>query len=54
MKLSKVKRIVLNHEEMRIARADTGIDVRTWIGVDMAMYPVHELVVTPMLLARIW
>lgn len=54
MKLSKVKKLVLNYEQLRIARADTGIDVQTWIGVDMAMYPVHELVVTPMLMARIW
>lgn len=54
MKLSKVKRIVLNYERLCITRADTGIDVRTWIGVDQAMYPVHELVVTPALMARIW
>ena len=54
MKLSKVKRVVLNHKSLCVARADTGIDVQTWIGCDMAMYPVHELVITPELAARIW
>ena len=54
MKLSKVKRVVLNHKSLCVARADTEIDVQTWIGCDMAMYPVHELVITPELAARIW
>lgn len=54
MKLSKVKKVVLNHQKLCVARANTGIDVQTWVGVDMAMYPVHELVITPMLAARIW
>ncbi len=54
MKLSKVKRVVLRHNSLCVARADTGIDVQTWIGCDMAMYPVHELVITPELAARIW
>lgn len=54
MKLSKVKKVVLNHGSLCVARANTGIDVQTWIGCEMALYPVHELVVTPMLAARIW
>lgn len=54
MKLSKVKRVVLNNGSLCVARAQTGIDVQTWVGCDMAMYPVHELYVTPSLVATIW
>ena len=54
MKLSKVKKVVLNHGSLCVAKAETGLDVRTWVGCDMAMYPVHELYMTPALAARIW
>lgn len=54
MKLSKVKRVVLNYGSLCVARAETGLDVRTWVGCDMAMYPVHELYMTPALAATIW
>lgn len=54
MKLSKVKKVVLNHGSLCVAAADTGLDVRTWVGCDMGMYPVHELYMTPALAARIW
>lgn len=54
MKLSKVKKVVLNHGSLCVAKAETGLDVRTWVGCDMAMYPVHELYMTPALVARIW
>lgn len=54
MKLSKVKKVVLNHGSLCVAKAETGLDVRTWVGCDMAMYPVHELYMTPALISRIW
>lgn len=54
MRLSKVKRVALSEGDLFIAQADTGIDVRTWIGAGQAMYPVHELYMTPNLAARIW
>ena len=54
MKLSKVKKVVLNHGSLCVAKAETGLDVRTWVGCDMALYPVHELYMTPALAARIW
>ena len=54
MKLSKVKKVVLNHGALCVERAETGLDVRTWIGADDAMYPVHELYMTAVLAARIW
>ena len=54
MKLSKVKKVVLTSGTLCVAKADTGLDVRTWVGCDMAMYPVHSLYMTPMLAAQIW
>lgn len=54
MRLSKVKKIVLDSGTMAVLRANTGIDVQTWIGCDNVMYPVHEIVLTPQLAARIW
>lgn len=54
MKLSKVKKVVLNRGALCVANAETGIDVRTWIGTDDVMYPVHEIFMTAVLAARIW
>lgn len=45
---------MLDSGSLAVIRANTGIDVQTWVGSDTAMYPVHELVLTPQLAARIW
>lgn len=54
MKLSKVKKVCMNDEEIVIKRADTGLDVRTWIGTNWAQYPVRGLIMTAEMAERIW
>lgn len=54
MKLSRVKRVVLDHGNLAVCQAETGIDVCSWIGCDYAMYPVHGMRMTAMLAAKIW
>ena len=54
MKLSKVKKVCLDASEIIVKRADTGIDVRTWIGTNSALYPVRGLDMSAELAIRIW
>lgn len=54
MKLSRVKRICLDNEELVVKRAQSGLDVTTWIGTMSAMYPVHGIEMNARLAAQIW
>ena len=54
MKLSKVKKVCMDASEIIVKRADTGIDVRTWIGTNSALYPVRGLDMSAELAIRIW
>ncbi len=54
MKLSKVKKICIGKGTIICAQAETGIDVRSWIGTNDVMYPVHDLLMTAELACRIW
>ena len=54
MKLSKVKKVCMDASEIIVKRADTGIDVRTWIGTQSALYPVRGLDMSAELAIRIW
>lgn len=54
MKLSKVKKVCMDASEIIVKRADTGIDVRTWIGTNSALYPVRGLDMSAELATRIW
>ena len=54
MKLSKVKKICTGAETIIVKRAETGIDINTWIGVNSAMYPVRGMEMTAAMAIRIW
>ena len=55
MKLSKVKKICVDEEEIIVTRAGgAGIDTNYWIGVMSAMYPVHGMAITTGIAANIW
>lgn len=54
MKLSKVKRVCVDASEIIVKRADTGIDIRTWIGTNTALYPVRGMDIKAELAIKIW
>lgn len=54
MKLSKVKKVCLDAFDIIVKKADTGIDIRTWIGTCDAMYPVRGMEMSAELAIRIW
>ena len=54
MKLSKVKKVCLDAFDIIVKKADTGIDIRTWIGTCDAMYPVRGMEMSTELAIRIW
>ena len=43
MKLSKVKKVCMDAGQIIVKKADTGIDINTWIGTNNALYPVRGL-----------
>ena len=54
MKLSRVKRICLDHGELVVKRAQSGLDVSTWIGARHALFPVHGLEINLKMAINIW
>lgn len=54
MKLSRVKRVCMDHEELVVKQAESGLDVTTWIGARHALYPVHGLEMNLKLAIQIW
>lgn len=54
MKLSKVKKVCMDAGQIIVKKADTGIDINTWIGTNDALYPVRGLTMNAGLAIRIW
>ena len=54
MKLSKVKKICMDSGEIMVKKAQTGLDVDTWIGSYGALYPVHGFSMTGQLAVKVW
>lgn len=54
MKLSKVKKVCMEAGQIIVKKADTGIDINTWIGTNNALYPVRGLSMNAEVAIKIW
>lgn len=54
MKLSKVKKVCMDAGTIVIKKAEMGMDIKTWIGTNSALYPVRGIDMNAALAVRIW
>jgi len=54
MKLSKVKKVCMDTGTIVIKKAEMGMDIKTWIGTNSALYPVRGIDMNAALAVRIW